>query len=216
MVHYLQDCAGLTVTCTNVDALPAYNEMLLVTMAKRQSPLSLAQSVLELDPDFTLAHCLLVGLAHCLNTCMTINYHWLQGTMWLSDLTPPSDPRGRGFSSRGTVSDLLDNLLPSPSLLPPVSVHVRAVKEAERSGDLTERERRHVQAILAFSEGDVPKATCYWADILVRHPRDLLAVAFLFASCIRLGKFEMMRNSLAGVKPHWSRDMPSYPFLLAW
>ena len=65
MILYLRDCAGLTVTCTNPDALPTYNEMLLVTMAKRESPLSLAQSVLELDPGFTLAHCLLVGLAHC-------------------------------------------------------------------------------------------------------------------------------------------------------
>ena len=117
MVRYLQDCAGLTVTCTNVDALPVYNEMLLVTMAMRQSPLSLAQSVLELDPNFTLAHCLLVGLAHCLNTWVAINYHWLQGTMWLSGLTPPSDPRGRGFLSRGTVSDF--SLPPPPLSVPP-------------------------------------------------------------------------------------------------
>ena len=136
--------------------------------------------------------------------------------MWLSDLIPPSDPRGRGFWSRDTVSGSLKDSLPPPSLFPPVSVHIKAAREAEEGGELTERERRHVQALLAFSVGDVPRATHHWAAILVHHPRDLLAVSLLFASCIRLGEFEMMRNALAGVMPHWSQDMPSYPFLLAW
>ena len=81
---------------------------------------------------------------------------------------------------------------------------------------MTERERRHVQALLAYSEGDLPGATCHWANILLYHPRDLLAVRLLFGSYIRLGEFERMRNALAGVLPHWDKDMPSYPFLLAW
>jgi hypothetical protein len=106
----------------------------------------------------------------------------------------------------------------SPALFPSslsVSVHIRAVREAEERGELTERERRHVQALLAFSEGDLPRATHHWAHILIHHPRDLLAVKLLFGSCIHLGEFEKMRNSLAGVMPHWSQDMQSYPFLLA-
>ena len=54
------DREGLPVTCTNLEALPVYNEMLLVNMAVRESALSLVQSVLEIDPGFILAHCVLV------------------------------------------------------------------------------------------------------------------------------------------------------------
>ena len=60
-VKQLHDCEGLTVTCTNEDALPVYNEMLLVLIPARKNALSLVQSVLELDPGFVLAHCALVG-----------------------------------------------------------------------------------------------------------------------------------------------------------
>ena len=55
------DREGLPVTCTNLDALPVYNEMLLVNMAVRESALSQVQSVLELDQGFILAHCILVS-----------------------------------------------------------------------------------------------------------------------------------------------------------
>ena len=55
------DREGLPVTCTNLDALPVYNDMLLVNMAVRESALSRVQSVLELDPGFILAHCILVS-----------------------------------------------------------------------------------------------------------------------------------------------------------
>lgn len=57
----LVDREGLPVTCTNEEALPVYNEMLLVNMAVRQSALSLVQSVLKTDPGFILAHCVLVN-----------------------------------------------------------------------------------------------------------------------------------------------------------
>ena len=56
----LRDREELPVTCTNEEALPVYDEMLLVNMAVRQSALSLVQSVLELDPGFILARCVLV------------------------------------------------------------------------------------------------------------------------------------------------------------
>lgn len=65
-VKRLRDCEGLTVTCTNEDALPVYCQMLLVNMAVRESALTLVESVLELDPGFILAHCVLVGG----NVCM--------------------------------------------------------------------------------------------------------------------------------------------------
>jgi hypothetical protein len=163
------DREGLPVTCTNLDALPVYNEMLLVNMAVRESALSQVQSVLELDQGFILAHCIL-------------------GCMWLSELIPATDPK--------------------------VSGHVKVAKTALEGGTLTEREERHVQALLAYAEGQLPSAIDHWAAILVNYPRDLIAVRILFVSCIMVGNFEKMRNVLAGVLPRWDEDMPSYPFIL--
>ena len=95
-----------------------------------------------------------------------------------------------------------------------VAGHVRTAREALEGGSLTEREEKHVQALLAYAEGQLPTAIDHWADILVTHPRDLLAVRILFVSCIMVGHFEKMRNVLAGVLPHWDKEMPSYPFIL--
>lgn len=95
-----------------------------------------------------------------------------------------------------------------------VSVHVQAVEEALERDELTEREIQHVEALLAYAEGHLPTAIDYWANILIRYPRDLIAVRILFVSCIMIGQFEKMRNTLSSVLPHWNKDMPSYPFIL--
>ncbi|CAI8016240.1 hypothetical protein GBAR_LOCUS9968 [Geodia barretti] len=131
------DREGLPVTCTNLDALPVYNEMLLVNMAVRESALSQVQSVLELDQGFILAHCIL-------------------GCMWLSELIPATDPKEPADCST----------------FPPVSGHVKMAKTALEGGTLTEREERHVQALLAYAEGQLPTSIDHWAAILVNYPRD--------------------------------------------
>jgi tetratricopeptide (TPR) repeat protein len=101
-----------------------------------------------------------------------------------------------------------------PASSPQVSGHVKMAKTALEGGTLTEREERHVQALLAYAEGQLPSAIDHWAAILVNYPRDLIAVRILFVSCIMVGNFEKMRNVLAGVLPRWDEDMPSYPFIL--
>ena len=95
-----------------------------------------------------------------------------------------------------------------------VSGHVEVATAAVKGGRLTEREERHVQALLAYSQGQLPTAINHWADILISYPRDLIAVRILFVSCVIIADFEKMRNVLAGVLPHWSKEMPSYPFIL--
>ena len=88
----LVDREGLPVTCTNPDALPVYNEMLLVNMAVRESALSRVQTVLEIDPGFILAHCVLVSRR--LPSVASSDWLSAQGCMWLSELIPASDPKG--------------------------------------------------------------------------------------------------------------------------
>ena len=95
-----------------------------------------------------------------------------------------------------------------------MSGHVEAARLALEGEELTEREERHVQALLAYAEGQLPTAIDHWAQLLISHPRDLIAVRILFVSCVMIGDFEKMRNVLAGVLPHWHKDMPSYPFIL--
>ena len=107
-----------------------------------------------------------------------------------------------------------------PPLHPPlplssVSVHIEAVEQALESGELTEREKRHVQALLAYAEGDLPRATGHWADILITHPRDLLAIHVAFVSFKMLGEFARGRDVLASLLPHWERHSQIYPYLLA-
>ena len=57
-----RDCMDLPVTCASEEALRLYNEMLLVYIAVRESALPLVRAVLELEPRFVLAHCVLVGI----------------------------------------------------------------------------------------------------------------------------------------------------------
>ena len=97
----------------------------------------------------------------------------------------------------------------------PVSGHVEVAKAAVKGGRLTEREERHVQALLAYSEGQLPTAINHWADILISYPRDLIAVRILFVSCKMLGLFARSRDVIAAVLPHWNKTNSLYPYLLA-
>ena len=46
-------------------------------------------------------------------------------------------------------------------------------------------------------------------------PQDILAISFLFSSCIAIGEMEKMRDSLARVLPWWTEDMALYPHILS-
>ena len=81
-------------------------------------------------------------------------------------------------------------------------------------GAITERERGHVRALLAYASGDLPRATEEWASLLMQFPRDLMAIHVLFVSYKMLGEFTKLRDFLARLLPHWSTDSPPHPFLL--
>ena len=109
----------------------------------------------------------------------------------------------------------VDYLLSSP--LPPlllVSPHVEAAKAAMVGGAITERERGHVRALLAYASGDLPRATEEWASLLMQFPQDIQALRVLAVSYIMLGEFTKQRDYLARLLPHWSADMAAYPSIL--
>lgn len=79
---------------------------------------------------------------------------------------------------------------------------------------VTERETRHIAALDAWCRGDIAGATAGWEDILLDHPRDVLALRLAHFTHFYLGDSAAMRDSVARVLPYWSPDVPGYGFVL--
>ena len=80
----------------------------------------------------------------------------------------------------------------------------------------TERETRHIAALEAWCRGDIAAATAGREDILLGHPRDVLALRLAHFTHFYLGDSGAMRDSVARVLPHWSDDDPGYGFVLGY
>lgn len=76
------------------------------------------------------------------------------------------------------------------------------------------RERRHVDALDAWSRGDMRGATAHWIAILRAHPLDLLAIKVSQFVLSYLGESESMRDLLVAVLPFWDAEMPGYGYVL--
>ena len=80
----------------------------------------------------------------------------------------------------------------------------------------TERERRHIAALDAWCRGDIAAATAVWEEILLDHPRDVLALRLAHFTHFYLGDSVAMRDSVARVLPYWSGEHPGYGFVLGY
>ena len=80
----------------------------------------------------------------------------------------------------------------------------------------TERERRHVTALGAWCRGDIAGATDAWEEILLDHPRDVLAIRLAHFTHFYLGDSGAMRDSVARVLPHWSEEHPGFGFVVGY
>lgn len=90
---------------------------------------------------------------------------------------------------------------------------VRRTVELANSQDISPRERLHVKAIELFSQGNFPKASDAWEDILLDHPTDMLALKFAHDAYFYMGAQTPMRDSVARVLPHWKPHMPLSSYL---
>ena len=203
----LQDRAGLAVTCAGPEALEAFNQVLWAGVSYVQRVFPLAERAVALDEGLVLGHCLLVS-AHNLGVKCMKKYVYFPAGLFRTVKFPPSQQPPR-YAVRRDHYKMLHHTFP------PVSHHVRIAKAAVEGGGLTEREERHVQALLAYADGQLPTAIDHWAAILVKYPRDLLAVHTIFVSCKMLGMFARARDTLAAVLPHWKDSDPLFPYLLA-
>src|SRR4029077_5377541 len=92
---------------------------------------------------------------------------------------------------------------------------VQAARTAQSlAAGATPRERSHIAALTAWSEGELDRPIAVWESILRTHPHD--AVAFRLAHFVNfwLGRPQDMVASVERVIPAWSEDIPGYSMLL--
>src|SRR5258706_5864145 len=77
-----------------------------------------------------------------------------------------------------------------------------------------ERERGHLRAARAWLDGDFQRAVALYGDILVDHPRDLLALQVGSVGDCFLGQSSLLRDRVARVLPDWDEAVPGFGYVL--
>ena len=98
-----------------------------------------------------------------------------------------------------------------PAALPAVA---RAIAAAD-APRLAQRLRLHLDAAESWVRGEAEQAAQRYADILVRWPRDLLALRLAQSCYFFLGQPQQMCASVDAVMPAWNRDTTGFDFVLA-
>ena len=95
---------------------------------------------------------------------------------------------------------------------PEVTAALAAAESAFRGA--SSRERMHLAAVRAWSEGRSPEAARAWEAILTDWPTDALALRFGQDAYLFLGQSLSIRDSVARVLPAWDPDNPLTSFVL--
>ena len=96
----------------------------------------------------------------------------------------------------------------------------RAAKSQKEAADAaaqrgaTARERAHVAALAAWCAGEFEQATMHLEQILLDHPRDILAHKIAHFLYFYLGDAERMRDSVARALYAWDESVPGYGYML--
>lgn len=92
---------------------------------------------------------------------------------------------------------------------------VNAVNEAEKTiSTANDRELGHFEAIKAWTKGDFHGAVRCWEDVVVKYPRDLLAIMLVHYTNVLLGDVAGQRDIVARVFDLWDESVPGYEFVL--
>jgi tetratricopeptide (TPR) repeat protein len=90
-----------------------------------------------------------------------------------------------------------------------------SIAQLERLSDRANAlERGHLRAARAWFAGDFAGSVRLYGDLLLDEPRDLLALQIAHIGDFLLGESQMLRDRVAQVLPHWSRDTPGYGYVL--
>ena len=83
-----------------------------------------------------------------------------------------------------------------------------------RLNGVSQREADHVSALDAWHRGDLRRAERLWDQILIAHPRDLLALRLQHFANFYMGRSQGLRDAMARVLPAWDEAVPGYSFVL--
>ena len=85
---------------------------------------------------------------------------------------------------------------------------------AAARGSLTSREGLHLDALDAWTRGDMRRAADVWDDLLRNHPRDVVALKVSQFVLSYLGESARMRATVERSIGAWDAAMPGYGFVL--
>lgn len=114
-----------------------------------------------------------------------------------------------------TMAHVLAGAVPMLAYTATLLPAARAGLAAARRGGANARERMHVEALAAWTEGDIDGAIAAWEAILAAWPRDLLALFLAHNSNFWLGRPQDMRASAERVRGQWSPAVPGFGAMLA-
>ena len=77
-------------------------------------------------------------------------------------------------------------------------------------GKVTSREAAHVDALRAWSRGDLTSACAVWDGILREYPHDLLALRLQHYNSFWMGRAQDLRDGVARVIDQWDDSVPGY------
>ncbi|HEY5598999.1 MAG TPA: hypothetical protein VIK47_09365, partial [Kiloniellales bacterium] len=90
-----------------------------------------------------------------------------------------------------------------------------ALAEAEaRAGSVTPREAVHIAALRTWLTGDMGRTCALWDEILIEHPRDLLALRLQHFAYFWMGRSQDLRGAPARVLHAWDESVPGYGNIL--
>lgn len=90
----------------------------------------------------------------------------------------------------------------------------KAAEEAAVQAGATPRERAHIAALGAWCAGEFERAAAILEDILLDHPRDILAHKIAHFLYFYLGDAARMRDSIARTLYAWDETVPGHGYVL--
>lgn len=83
----------------------------------------------------------------------------------------------------------------------------------DETGDLTERERLHIDAASAWVNGRLETTVDAYGTALTDHPTDLFALRARYLLLFSMGRVAEMVADIEAVRPAWSDDLPMASYL---
>lgn len=88
-----------------------------------------------------------------------------------------------------------------------------AAAEAHAAG-ITAREAAHLAALRTWLTGDMARTCALWEEILLAHPRDILALRLQHFAYFWMGRSRELRDAPGRVLHAWDESVPGYAALL--